>query len=723
MKLLKSVKPLTPGRLRLYKFLAFLLAGIMVNLALTGVLIRLDLTGNRQFSLSRTSRETVGRLEEPLTIKVFISENLPPPYQNLLRDMGDILEIYALHGNKFFNYSIHTIRSGELMTTADQEIQEMAAAYGIGPIGIEDIKGSEVTKMAAWVGMVLIQGDMTEVIPAIDPELNLELLLTRSIRKLTERSTVLLGMEQDISVELVFSSSLYNGGPVPAEYLYQLDEVFARVNQKNFGRFILEKSDPDTDPVAASRAGAAGLTAISFRQDRAWAGLIVSQGENRSVIDLFIKGENGYQMLNPAVLEPLIEESGYKVAGLKRTIGYLADHMTPPLFQMQYPGMPPALGFNNFRSMISEQYNLTEVYLTDGPIPEGISTLIVAGPREPFTEWELFQIDQFLMKGNAVMFFYEPWQEMAMEQFGLGGGTFFQPMETGLEPLLKHYGIAVEPAYVMDENCYTQYGRSEDGGFTEHPLYFAPRLTGKQISRALPQLRQLKQMILVQVSTLAIPETEAGSRAEVLAWSSARAWLQKNVAVMNPELVEGKPADVPYGKYPLAALSEGTFTSYFAGKPVPATPDFSRPKADPANPWEMPAPEPEERGIELEGGSAGEVELIPSTEQGRLFVMGSYRTLYDDIFINTPDSQQTLFILGMIDHMNGRDDYAEMRNKGQNFTPLYEVHAVVKLLIQLFALILVPLFAVLAGLIMLIRRTVYKKKLRTVFSAEEGGNA
>jgi ABC-type uncharacterized transport system involved in gliding motility auxiliary subunit len=730
MKLFKAMKPITTeisaSRLRLFKFLAFLAAGILVNLALTGVLLRIDLTGNRQFSLSKTSRQTVNRLEEPLTIKVFLSENLPPPYQNLHQDLRDILEVYGLNGNKFFNYSIYSIRGDEFMTTADQEIRDMAAAYGIGPVEIQDIKESEMTLLTAWMGIVFIQGDMTEVIPVIDPNQNLELLLTRNIQKLTERSTVLLGMEENINVEMIFSSSLYKGGPVPADYLYQLEEVFVAVNQKNFDRFTLVKSDPDTESGVATRAAAAGLTAIDFRGTRVYAGLIVTQGSRQSIIDLALKGEKGYELLNPAQLEPVIEEAGYKVAGLRRTIGYLADHMTPPLFQMQYPGMPESLGINNFRNMISQQYNLTEVYLTDGPIPEGISTLIIAGPHEPFTEWELYQIDQFLMKGNSVMVFYEPWQEMAMEQFGMGGGTFYQPMSTGLEGLLTHYGVGVESAFVMDQNCFKQYGQNPEGGFIEMPYYFAPKITGKQISKELPMLKLLKQMVLVQNSALVIPEGSDPERVKVLVRSSDKAWLQKDVAVMNPEMIE-QPADGKYGQYPLAAIVDGSFTSYFTGKAIPATPDFSVKESDPYDMWGMPqAPPPEEEkgsGLVVEGDTTGQNPFIGATEAGKLFVMGTYRILYDDIFINTPDSQQTLFVLGMIDHMNGRDNYAEMRNKGQNYSPLFEVHAVVKLLIQAFALVMVPLFAVLAGIIMLIRRSVYRKKLRNVFTVEAGKNA
>ncbi|KKL10548.1 hypothetical protein LCGC14_2554740, partial [marine sediment metagenome] len=43
--------------------------------------------------------------------------------------------------------------------------------------------------------------------------------------------------------------------------------------------------------------------------------------------------------------------------------------------------------------------------IKEDEIPENIDTLIIAGPKENFSDWELFQIDQFLMKGKSLAIF------------------------------------------------------------------------------------------------------------------------------------------------------------------------------------------------------------------------------------------------------------------------------------------------------------------------------
>ncbi len=65
------------------KYILYTVLIILINIASTTLFFRVDLTENRSYSLSSASKELVGTLEEPLTIKVFLSENLPVPYNTL----------------------------------------------------------------------------------------------------------------------------------------------------------------------------------------------------------------------------------------------------------------------------------------------------------------------------------------------------------------------------------------------------------------------------------------------------------------------------------------------------------------------------------------------------------------------------------------------------------------------------------------------------------------
>jgi len=88
-----------------------------------------------------------------------------------------------------------------------------------------------------------------------------------------------------------------------------------------------------------------------------------------------------------------------------------------------------------------QTYSVEDVSLTGGDIPEGVRTLIVAGPTTKFTDWGLLRIDQFLMKGNSLAVFVDTHTEIVPQ----GGNQMQQPVylprDTGVEKLLEHRNI------------------------------------------------------------------------------------------------------------------------------------------------------------------------------------------------------------------------------------------------------------------------------------------
>ena len=69
-----------------------LLAVIFINLIGRNWFDRFDLTDNQIYSLSESSISGVDSIDDPLTIKVYFSEQLPGQYGNNRRYLQDILE-------------------------------------------------------------------------------------------------------------------------------------------------------------------------------------------------------------------------------------------------------------------------------------------------------------------------------------------------------------------------------------------------------------------------------------------------------------------------------------------------------------------------------------------------------------------------------------------------------------------------------------------------------
>ncbi|MGD9150240.1 MAG: Gldg family protein, partial [Desulfobacterales bacterium] len=132
------------GSERYIKFLIYLIIVVLVNIAGITLFFRLDLSANKMYSISDASKKVVSTLSEPLTIKVFFTKNLPAPHNNTERYLHDLLEEYAIHANRYFNYSFHDVSAeeGEL-SEEKQENQRLANNYGIHPVQIQAIEKDE----------------------------------------------------------------------------------------------------------------------------------------------------------------------------------------------------------------------------------------------------------------------------------------------------------------------------------------------------------------------------------------------------------------------------------------------------------------------------------------------------------------------------------------------------------------------------------------------------
>ena len=67
---------------------------ILLNLTSRDIFTRIDLTDNKMYSLSASSKSIVSKLDDRLTIKIYFSENLPNELGNTRRFLQDILEEY-----------------------------------------------------------------------------------------------------------------------------------------------------------------------------------------------------------------------------------------------------------------------------------------------------------------------------------------------------------------------------------------------------------------------------------------------------------------------------------------------------------------------------------------------------------------------------------------------------------------------------------------------------
>jgi len=480
------------------KFLIYVVVIVLLNIAGVTLFFRLDLTKNNLYSISEASREVVSTLSEPLTINVFFTKNLPAPHNNTERYIHDLLKEYANWGNDLFNYRFYDVTpKGGDITDKMVNNRKLAQNYGILPIQIQAVEKDEIKFQKAYMGMVLIHGDMIEKIPAITTIDGLEYRLTTTIQRLNNKVSALLHLPEKIQVDFYLSSSLKQVAPLMQldrlfEYPTALQRIVKRLNDKSYGKLAFHHLDPTTNQELETELEKYKVLrlqwpAISNKKIPAGKGVvgIVMAYKDKSVtipvvrvVKLPLIGTR-YELTNINNMEEIINENLESLIDINEDLGILADMGTVSISAKRPSAMPaqPQRGEKNFRALVSETYSMKYVHLKDGTIPDSLNCLVLPGPTDTFTDYQLFQIDQFLMRGKSLAIFLDSFDEvipknnqtMRLRQ----QGPSYIPLHTGLEKLLAHYGIRINPSIVMDKHCFRQRLPQRLGG-GDYPIYFAP---------------------------------------------------------------------------------------------------------------------------------------------------------------------------------------------------------------------------------------------------------
>ena len=441
------------------KFSIYLLVLVLLNIAGLTLFFRWDLTSNRIYSLSETSKQVVATLQEPLTIKVFFTKNLPAPHNNTERYLHDLLEEYALHSNRNFNYRFFDVspQEGDVGLQASEN-QQQATDYGINPVQIQAIEEDEVKFKRAYMGLALIHGDVVEQIPTITTIDGLEYKLTTAIQKLNNKTSAFLNLQDNIQVTLFLSSSLkgvaqYMGLEELPSFAERLEDIIARVNTKTYSKLAYRYIDPSRDPDGDELSKKYNIMKINWpaipdanlAAGQGVIGLVMAYGDKTvtapllSVLRLPIIGTQ-YQMIGIDEMEDLITNNLEALVDINENLGYLISNGTLALDAM--PGQPNTAALRSFPTLVADSYSLKRIELQSDAIQESLPSLIIARPTEPFTDYELYQIDQALMRGTNLALFLDAFKERAPgDRQPAFQGPSFQPFDSGLEKLLATYGV------------------------------------------------------------------------------------------------------------------------------------------------------------------------------------------------------------------------------------------------------------------------------------------
>lgn len=749
------------GSQKYYKFILYIVVIVLINLVGISLFFRLDLTSSNLYSLSKASKEVVSTLNEPLTINVFFSSNLPAPYNNIELYLHDLLEEYAIYSNKNLNYRFYNVTADEEdLSESAKKNREIAQSYGIHPVTVQKIAQDEAKTQRAYMGIVLIHGDVIEKIPAVTSTEGLEYQITSAIQKMNNKISALANLPEKIKVKLVLSSSIYQIAKViKLEGLDTLKnsvrEAVEKSKSKTYDQLEFVHIDPTVGEGTPDELKPFERFGLQWPQMNAPDGTQIQAGQGYVAIGMSYQGksveenllsrsmaltnrglEEQYKIADTKAIETFINENVDNLIDINEDIGFLSSHGAlplsvniPPQMRMMQQQQPESL--EEFNRLLSKEYSVKEVKLEDG-IPDGIDTLIIAGPKENFNDWELYQIDQFLMQGKSLALFVDAFREIQPQrQQGGFQQPVYLPINTGLEKLLDHYGVKVKKSYVMDENCFVNRGRMSE----EMKIYFAPMVKNEQINHDLSFLENIKQLAAFKVSPLESDNEKIkknGLELHTLFSSSSRSWEMTGRISLMPFMIQPPKEEDKFKSFPLGYLLEGEFPSYFADKPIPEKPkkedDKSEDEGEEGEEGEKKAekekkPEPKE----IKTGVTTHKELIAKGKPGKIFLMGTSEMLKGQVLqvmkMNPQDtsnySPNEALVVNTIDYLNNREDMAVMRNKQQRFNPLNDTEPFTRFVVKWFNVIGLPALFILMGILIFFNRRKRRRHIRQMFAGDK----
>lgn len=162
---------------------------LIVNLISQDFFIRLDFTQDNQYTLSKATKDILKNLSEPVTVKAYYSENLPPDIAKGKKDVKEMLIEYnnISKGNLVYEF---------INPSKDENTEREATQAGIQPVMINVREKDQVKQQKAYLGIVVSFGDRKEVIPFIQPGGAIEYTLTTAIKKVSLSDKPSIGLLQ-----------------------------------------------------------------------------------------------------------------------------------------------------------------------------------------------------------------------------------------------------------------------------------------------------------------------------------------------------------------------------------------------------------------------------------------------------------------------------------------------------------------------------------------------
>ncbi|MCF8243628.1 MAG: gliding motility-associated ABC transporter substrate-binding protein GldG [Saprospiraceae bacterium] len=199
-------------------------------------------------------------------------------------------------------------------------------------------------------------------------------------------------------------------------------------------------------------------------------------------------------------------------------------------------------------------------------IPSEVKTLIVAKPKAPFSDRDLFLLDQYVMNGGTVLWLIDP-LNVELDSLRNQNSYIARDYPLNINDMLFKYGARVNPDLVLDLQCSKiPMVIDQKGSMDLFPWYYFPVIVPNSNH---PLVRNLDGINLYFPSSIDTIKTKTPVKKTILLTTSDHSKLQPNITRLNFEILrygDEITASFDQKNIPVAVLLEGVFPSFFENR-------------------------------------------------------------------------------------------------------------------------------------------------------------
>ncbi len=386
----------------------------------------------------------------------------------------------------------------------------------------------------------------------------------------------------------------------------------------------------------------------------------------------------------------------------------------------------------------------------DDDLPDDLAALVVFGPSGDFTDWQLHQLDQFVLRGGSLVAFVAPW-DVGLQRFGKGGQLEKPSMArltSNFNAFLAHYGLKPNGALVLEPTSHgelslMQFLQQGDRlvPFQSVPVPYPMLPTFSDMDESDPLVRATPTLTLPFTTWFELSPPPGVETVALVSSSTKAASVNETAFPLDPRQQLDAVAKNPAGKaMAVVAQARGEFTSWFSGKTRPEKPETDKPDDAPDDTADDPAVDTPTNREVLDKGkgrilaigsnlgltSLGKdvifegfdpTDIASQDGFGKLFgKLEDFRLRFENWSSRLDQVQQTLqgnlqFLQNVLDWSVQRDAIAELRSKQYAERPLELTEASDQTFVRTVGVALSPVLLVVFGALWSMRRRARRRRL------------